>query len=416
MITSGEGVPTGGTAIEVAFFTESYLPTRDGVAHEVSALARALTRLGHRVRVYAPNPVVGAPPEHTVVDGVPVLRVRSLPVPMYGEYRWALWPFPALRGERIAEDVDVIHLHTPGILGSAAFLSARRWNKPLVGTFHTNVWEMRNSFPPSLPVRLFFRAAWWYTLGTYWRCDAVTAPTEPAREALVRSARKPFARPVEVVPNGIEVDRFRPGVATPDWRARCGLAAGPLLTFLGRLTQDKGVHRFLDAVAAIGDRTDVTAIVGGVGPEEPNVRRRIDDDPRLRGRVRYVGPVAEEEKAALLAQTDLFVLPSTSDTSSIALLEAMACGAACVASDRGGPSEIVQDGRTGRLVPVLSEGALARSLRELLDDDAERHRLATAGRAWVVATASIDRTARRFISLYELLLAERGHGATGDAP
>jgi starch synthase len=218
------------------------------------------------------------------------------------------------------------------------------------------------------------------------------------------------------VPNGIEVDRFRPGVATPDWRARCGLPEGPLLTFLGRLTQDKGVHRFLDAVATLSGRTDVSAIVGGVGPEEPTVRRRIVEDPRLAGRVRYVGPVAEEEKAALLSQTDLFVLPSTADTSSVALLEAMACGAACVASDVGGPSEVVQDGRTGRLVSVRSEGALARAVAELLDDSAERRRFASAGRAWVVASASIEQTARRFISLYELLLTERRHGATGDAP
>ncbi|MCI4322258.1 MAG: glycosyltransferase [Thermoplasmata archaeon] len=402
--------------MEIAFFTESYLPTRDGVAHEVSALAGALTRLGHRVRVYAPNPVIGAPPRREVVDGVPVLRMRSLPVPLYQEYRWTLWPFPALRGERIAEEVDVVHLHTPGILGSAAFISARRWHKPLVGTFHTNVWEMRHSFPPTLPVRLFFRAAWWYTLGTYSRCDAVTAPTAPARDALLKGARKPFARAVEVVPNGIEVDRFRPGVTTPDWRARCGLPEGPLLTYLGRLTQDKGVHRFLDAVANLSGRNDVSAIVGGVGPEEPSVRRRLADDPRLAGRVRYVGPVAEEVKAALLSQTDLFVLPSTADTSSVALLEAMACGAACVASDVGGPSEVVKDGRTGRLVPVLAEGALAKAVSELLDDSAERRRLASAARAWVVGSASIEQTARRFISLYELLLTEKRHGAAGDAP
>jgi 1,2-diacylglycerol 3-alpha-glucosyltransferase len=381
----------------------------------VSALAGALTRLGHHVRVYAPNPVIGAAPTHAIVDGVPVLRVRSLPVPLYQEYRWALWPFPALRGERIAEDVDVIHLHTPGIMGSAAFLSARRWHKPLVGTFHTNVWEMRHSFPTTLPVRLFFRAAWWYTLGTYTRCDVVTAPTAPARDALVRSSRKPFDRPVEVVPNGIEVDRFRPGIDRPDWRARCGLPNAPLATYLGRLTQDKGVHRFLDAVASLSDRADVSAIIGGVGPEEPEVRRRIAEDPRLTSHVRYVGPVAEEEKAALLAQSDLFVLPSTSDTSSVALLEAMACGAAPVVSDVGGPSAIVRDGETGRLVPVLTEGALAQAMAGLLDDGAERRRLAAAARAWVVASASIDATARGVISPYEVLLSERRHRATGDA-
>ena len=402
--------------MDVGFFTDSYLPTRDGVAHEISALARALTNLGHHVRVYAPNPVVGAPPGHDLVEGVPVLRVRSLPVPLYAEYRWALWPFRALRSEHLGRELDVLHLHTPGIMGSAAFLSARRFDKPLVGTFHTNVWAMRGSFPSTIPVQLFFRVAWWYTLGTYWRCDAVTAPTDAAREALLRSAKKPFVRPIDVVPNGIEVDRFRPGVTSPDWRARCGLPAGPLLTYLGRLTEDKGVHRFLDAVGEIARRTDVSAIIGGVGPEEGAIRRRLAEDAELRAHVRYVGPVAEEEKAALLSQSDLFVLPSTSDTSSVALLEAMACGATCVASDLGGPKEIVRDGVTGRLVAVREPGALATALSSLVHDDAERRRLASAGRRWVVESASIELTARRFISLYELLLAERRPIGPRDAP
>jgi glycosyltransferase involved in cell wall biosynthesis len=382
----------------------------------VSALARALTRRGHRVRVYAPNPIVGAPPAREVVDGVPVVRVRSLPVPLYHQYRWPLWPFGSLRADGLAKEVDVLHLHTPGMLGSAAFLSARHYGKPLVGTFHTNVWEMRHSFPPTPLVRMFFRAAWWYSLGTYSRCDVVTAPTAPARDALIHGSRKKFARPIEVVPNGIEVDRFHPGVTTPDWRARCGLPDGPLVTYLGRLTQDKGVHRFLDAIAAIAGRVDVTAVVGGVGPEERAVRERLAGDPALRARVRYVGPVAEEEKAALLSQSDLFVLPSTSDTSSIAILEAMACGATCLASDVGGPSEIVQDGRTGRLVPVRTPSALSSAMLALVEDGAERHRLAETARRWVVESASIEITARRFISLYELLLSEKRHGVSGDAP
>ncbi|MCI4368357.1 MAG: glycosyltransferase [Thermoplasmata archaeon] len=397
--------------MEIAFFTESYVPTRDGVSSVVSALARELRSLGHGVRVFTPNPVKGAPPERVEVDGVPVVRVRSLPVPLYAQYRWGLFPFAQLRGEHFRTDVDVIHLHTPGILGSAAFLAARYFRKPLVGTFHTNVWEMRQSFAPTIPVRAFFRAARWYSLGVYWRCDIATAPTPLAARTLTEAARRPFRRPVEVVPNGIEVDRFRPGLAVPDWRGRCGLSGAALVTYLGRLTVDKGVHRFLDAVAQLSRRSDFHAIVGGAGPEEARIVERIRTDPRLSGRVRYVGPVAEEEKAALLAQSTVFVLPSTSDTAGVALLEAMASGAACIASDAGGPSDLIDDGRTGRLVAVDSPGALAQAISELLETPGDRERIARAAREQVLASASIGVTARRFISLYEVLLSERAHGA-----
>jgi glycosyltransferase involved in cell wall biosynthesis len=391
--------------MEIAFFTESYLPTRDGVSAVVSGLARSLQHLGHSVRVFAPHPVVGASPETTWIDGVPVVHVRSIPVPVYHEYRWGLFPIAQLHGQHL-RDVDVIHLHTPGVVGSTGFLASRYYRKPVVGTFHTNVWEMRRSFGGGPLAWLFFQSAWHWTLGTYWRCDLTTAPTAAARDALLEHASKPFHRPIEVVPNGIDLEKFRPGMTVPDWRERCGLGEGPMVTYLGRLTVDKGIHRFLDAVADVAARRPVVAIVGGSGPEEPEVRRRLRSDPLLAQHVRYVGPVAEAEKAALLGQSDLFVLPSTSDTASIVLLEAMACGTPCLASSIGGPAEIVEEGRTGMRVDPRDRAALSRSLQEILDDEARRRQFGRNGLEFVRQHASIEATARRFISLYELLLNE----------
>ena len=390
--------------MEVLFCTDSYPPIQDGVSAVTSGLARMLVRLGHSVRVIAPNPEAGAPSTEKVVDGVQIRRIRSIPVPLYGQYRWPVFPFRAAWGGWSARDADVIHLHTPGALGSMAFLMSRHYRRPLVGTFHTNLKEMETSVPRKFLVPFFFRVAWWYNLGTYLRCDVTTAPSIAARDALVSGSRKPFRHPVEVIPNGIDPSRFRPGARVPDWRTRCGLPDGTLATFLGRLTVDKGVHRFLDAVAASAERSsDLIGIVGGSGPEEASVRQRIASDPRLKSRVRYVGPVAEEEKAALLSQTDLFVLPSTSDTSSIALLEAMACGSMVIAPDSGGPAEIVDDGVTGRRVSMLEPGALAQALMELAERPDVRRAAGRQAAEFVRSHASLETMARRFISLYALL-------------
>jgi len=392
--------------MEVAFFTDSYPPMRDGVAAVTGGLARALARLGNTVRVYAPNPKPGPSTEETR-DGVTVRRVRTVPVPLYGQYRWPIWPFGLIRSARGVRDADVIHLHSPGPLGSMAFLTSRRFGRPLVGTFHTNIREMQESVPSKFLVPTFFRVAWWYNLGTYWRCDVATAPSSAARDALVAGARKPFLHPVEVIPNGIDVERFRPDTRVPDWRARCGLPSAPLVTFLGRLTVDKGVHRFLDAVETAIQRTDLVAVVGGQGPEEARVRERLAANPTLAAHVRYVGPVVESEKAALLSQSDLFVLPSTSDTSSVALLEAMACGTPVIAPSSGGAAEIVEDGVTGWRVPVTDPGALAAALGEILDAPEERRKVGAHAADFVRHTASLETMARRFISLYRLVGEER---------
>ncbi|MCI4372475.1 MAG: glycosyltransferase [Thermoplasmata archaeon] len=393
--------------MQVAFFTDSYPPMRDGVAEITGGLARTLVRMGVGVRVFAPQMRNGAASEETEEDGIPVRRVRSVAVPLYGQYRWPIFPFSVARETRGLSGVDVFHVHSPGGIGSGGFLASRRFDRPLVGTFHTNIREMQASVPSKFLVPQFFRVAWWWSLGLYWRCDLATAPSVAARAALEASVRKPFRRPVEVVPNGVDVGRFGPGLAVPDWRVRCGLPPRPLVTYLGRLTVDKGVHRFLDAVAEAAGSSDLVGIVGGAGPEERAVRARIASDDRLRTRVRYIGPVAEEEKPALLSQSDVFVLPSTSDTSSVALLEAMACGTTVVAPATGGAAELVEDGRTGRTVPVLEPGALARMLVELVEDPSERRALGARAREEVARNASLESMARRFISLYEHVIDTR---------
>ncbi|MGA8276225.1 MAG: glycosyltransferase [Thermoplasmata archaeon] len=402
--------------MQVVFFTDSYPPMRDGVAEITGGLARTLVRLGVNVRVIAPQMKNGAPSEETEEDGIPVRRIRSLAVPLYGQYRWPIFPFGLAREVVGLSQADVFHVHSPGGIGSGGFLASRRFDRPLVGTFHTNIRDMEASVPSKFLVPQFFRIAWWWSLGLYWRCDVATAPSVAARTALMESVRKPFRRPVEVVPNGVDVSRFGPGMQVPDWRTRCGFPSHPLVTYLGRLTVDKGVHRFLDAVAEAADSTQLVAIVGGAGPEERAVRARLAEDDRLRSRVRYIGPVAEEEKPALLSQSDVFVLPSTSDTSSVALLEAMACGTTVVAPSTGGAAELVRDGVTGRTVAVLEGGALSRTLVELIEDPAQRHALGARARDEVARNASLESMARRFISLYEHVLDSRRSNVGRPAP
>ena len=148
--------------MEIAYFSDSYPPMRDGVAQVTSDLARTISAQGHTVRVYAPRMTGGSTARTEVVDGVEVHRLRSLPVPLYGEYRWPVFPFRVV-GDA-ARGVDIVHLHTPGLLGTTGFLAARHARRPLVGTFHTNLDAMRESVPPKFLVPLFFRVAWWYNL------------------------------------------------------------------------------------------------------------------------------------------------------------------------------------------------------------------------------------------------------------
>ena len=384
-------------SLNVAFFTDSFAPTNDGVAKVTDSLARTLVRRGHNVTVFT---VGGSSEPRTEVrgDGVRVHRYFALPAPSYPQYRVALYPWVSMLSGR--GRFDVVHIHTPGFVGLAGRLAARRWGVPTVGTYHTNLSDMLRGSGKNRWSRAFFRTWGRFSIDLCRGCDLATAPTEGARAPLRGSGRVPLRRAPRVIPNGVDTTAFRPEIHEPNWRVRLGLPDASLVTFLGRLTRDKGVHRFLDAIQEVTVATPWVAVVGGEGPQRESMLARLKQQRDVGWRVRYVGPVREEEKAALLAQTEVFVLPSLSDTSSVALLEAMACGAPCVVTSRGGPAEIARSSSCGIVVDPESPGELRAAIERLLTDRALRRELSVRGHQWVTRNASADSMAAAYVAAY----------------
>lgn len=401
--------------MRIAFFSDTFLPVNDGVGHLVNALAEALVRQGHQITVFTSR-FPGSPRREMLPNGVEVLRASSLPLPHYPQYRTPVFPLTLLQGQQFGRRFDVVHVHTPFLLGTVGFIAARRWGLPLVGTFHTNLRDMRPSFPRNLLTALFFWVGGWYQSGVYWRCDVTTVPTEEARQVLQEITGKRYRHPIEVVPNGIETSRFHPGVRSPELSEKLGANGRPLVTFLSRLTLDKGIHRFLDALAGIPSEVPFLGVVGGTGVEEERARERVQREAGLRGRVMFLGAVPEEEKPALLAQSRVFVLPSTADTSSIVTLEAMASGAACAVTRQGGPRRLVREGENALLIDPEDPADIRNAIVSLLSRPALADRLARGGVAYVQSEASIDRTAREFLRLYAEAGEHRVRGRSATAP
>jgi glycosyltransferase involved in cell wall biosynthesis len=399
--------PPRGKSLRIAFFTDSFPPTHDGVAEATAALSAELSAEGHELTVFTVRSP-GQRRRERLANGVIVRRHLSLAAPNYPEYRVALLPYASLLLSR--NKFDLVHIHTPGFVGLAGFLAARRWGIPAVGTFHSDLGGMLAGAGKSAATRAFFRAWARFNVDLCLHCDVATAPTAAARAPLeaVRDSRR---RSV-VIENGVDVDRFRPTVTSPDWHDRFGVPPDrPFVTFLGRLTRDKGVLRFLDAMEDLSPEVPSFAVVGGAGPLRATVAARFSHGSVLADRGRFVGIVPDQEKAALLAQTRIFVLPSLSDTSSVALLEAMACGAGCVVTNRGGPAEIARRSEAGVLVDPEDIRALRRAIQQLLEEPTRTAAVAAAGMAWVRREASIQRSVSLFVRLYRETLAERERAA-----
>jgi glycosyltransferase involved in cell wall biosynthesis len=235
--------------------------------------------------------------------------------------------------------------------------------------------------------------------------------------AQVRDRFPAFADRVATVPNGVDVDRFRP-------RARHD--RGRRILFVGVLSPHKGVHVLIEAFQAIADAVP-DAVLDLVGPEQvltPSMLGPTDHDPttasivplmrpdypaRLRqqvrpdlvDRVRFLGPVRYADMAAHYASADVVVLPSVcQEAFGLPAVEAAASGVPVVATRSGGLPEVVVDGETGLVVDRGDARAIAAALLLLLGDEPRRRALGEAGRRRAEQRFGWDGTASTLLARY----------------
>jgi glycosyltransferase involved in cell wall biosynthesis len=210
---------------------------------------------------------------------------------------------------------------------------------------------------------------------------------------MIELARGLGIRRMRLWPKAVDSDRFRPGAATAAMRQRLtgGQPQAPLIVYAGRVSFEKRVDTFADAVRQLhAAKGGARFAVVGDGPALEWLKQRLAGTPTI-----FTGFLQGDELADAYASGDLFAFPSDSETLGFAAIEAMAAGTAVVAADAGGIPHIVKHGVNGVLVPPGRGDALAQKLGELIGDRGERERLAQAGRAealrwsWDAATMEL---------------------------
>ena len=210
---------------------------------------------------------------------------------------------------------------------------------------------------------------------------AVIATTEELRARAARLAPR-----VELIPNGVDLRLFRPWDSGRSERGR--------ILYVGRFSPEKNLATVVAAAALVGD--DATLRLAGSGP----LRAQLDAQARARGvPVEFLGVVEQTRLPAVYASSDVFVLASFTEGHPKVLLEAMACGLPCVASDCAGNRSLITEGETGLLFDPHQPEALAACLRRIFGDPALAARLGTAAREMVVARYDLSALVAREIAL-----------------
>ena len=324
-----------------------------GVQNHIRDLAEFLIDNGHHVEVLAPATESEDLPDYVVSAG------RAVSIPYNGAVARVLFGVGAnsrVRSWINDGDFDLLHLHEPAI-PSLSLLACWAGEGAMVGTFHAAAKYQKAIF-------------------------AIGPILEPvieklsARIAVSESARLTLTAHLEtdaiVIPNGIYAENYRDGSSRPEWQ-------GNTIGFLGRFEEDrKGLPVLLDALPIISRFIpDIRVLIAGPGDSE-EVLAKVD--PQLRNRVEFLGKISEEDKADFLASVSLYIAPNTGGESfGIILAEAMAGGAAVVASDIPAFADVLGNGQYGALFESENSENLAKVIIDLLRDETKRRELAAAG-------------------------------------
>lgn len=374
--------------VRVGIFTDSYLPRISGVVRSIEASVAELRRQGHHATILAPG-YRGY--RDTDTD---VVRFRSVRAPGVPDFPLAIPVARRLVASMRGRRLDVIHTHTPFLMGVAGRYAARRLGLPLVFTHHTMYAEYVHYVPVVSP-RLSREVVTRYTVRYCNGCALVIAPSEAVRRWL--HARGVTA-PVEVLPTaGLELARF--SRLNPAWvRPRFGIPPeSSLVISVGRLGREKRFDVLLEAFARAARGASARLLIVGGGPEA-NDLAALAAQHGIAGQVIFAGPLDHDRVLDCYAAADVFAFASPTETQGLVVVEAMAAGLPVVAVGDGGVAEVVSDGQTGLLV-ALDPEALGAAIRRALDDPVLRRRLGQAGREAARGFA-IEAITRRLVGLY----------------
>ena len=349
--------------LRIALVTGNYNYVRDGANQALNRLVEYLLRQGAQVRVYSPTTDEPAfEPQGDLVS------VPSLPFPGgRGEYRFPLALSPRVRRDLAEFAPNVVHVASPDVVAHRAVSWARRRGLPVLASVHT---RFETYFR-------YYNLAWLEPAVVallrrfYRRCDALVAPSESMAQ-LLRDQRMNYD--IDIWSRGVDREIFHPNLRSLAWRQELGIGDDEVVVgFHSRLVMEKGLDVFADTIDELRRRGEqFRVLVVGDGPARGWLEARLPQAV-------FAGFMSGQDLGKAVASMDVLFFPSTTETFGNVSLEAMACGLPVVAAAATGSQNLVDHGKSGRLIPPGAVHQFAEALRLYIDDADLRARHGAAG-------------------------------------
>lgn len=361
--------------MNIALFSDSYLPTKSGIVTVVVQLRKILTELGHHVVIVTVSPHGY---ENSEDDDPNVLRVYSIPAPV-GDNQYIAFPHKKVVVDFLKQhNIQIIHSHTEFYIAHAAKSAGKILHIPVVATTHT-MWEdfyKYYLFPMGrmVPVKVIRKIV----KRLYKKFYALINVSDKAREYFKSPFMLPFT-PSVVIPNAIDTESFLAKKFTEEdrlsLRKELGLSENDVtLIFVGRIVEEKRVAELFDVISRImKKRANVKMVFVGSGSmsyELENKTKALN----LTGRIVFTGFVNWENLALYYSAGDIFVTTSLSEMHSMTALEALLSHLPIVARRDESFNDTIFHGRNGYLADTDEE--MDDFILDLVDNPEKRKKFA----------------------------------------
>lgn len=364
--------------MKIAFFSDNFFPELSGITDTILTTSKELMARGHEVcyvgPYYAPAQYAVASrqypqtPEDDLVQGACIVRVPSIKMPLSptGQSRFA---FSTGASFEFLDKFkpDIIHTNSPYGVGREAVHAAKRYNTPLIGTNHTAIEDF---FPIGLQTIMRKWDAHYYN-----NCAFTSAPYQ---KLLERMGEMGFGGKGHAVSNPADLHEFAPPSAEErkEHREAFGVT-GPVILYAGRLGTEKRVEVMVRATALlVKEFPDITFMATGHGAARPSLER-LTQRLGIAKNVRFTGYLSRAALPHAYKAADMFGMTSTSDSQSLALMQAYSTGLPAVtARARGLPDYTPAE--VGFLITPGSAEEFAEKAATLLRDEVLRKKMGTA--------------------------------------
>lgn len=376
--------------MRIALLTETFLPKMDGIVTTLCQTVRQLGELGHQVLIFAPDAGI------TEFEHFRVVGMKSRAFPLYPELRLAL-PRASMRDILLEFRPDVIHVADPALLGIAGLYygggkDGGALRVPLVISYHTDLPKYLHYYGLG-----FLEPYVWKVLRIRHRRATINLCTS---SQMVNQLKEHRIEAVALWPGGVDAHLFHPLRKSSEMRCRLteGNPGNPLLVYVGRLSAEKNLESLRAVLHAF---PSVRLALVGDGPHRKSLEEHFKGLP-----VHFTGFLYREELAAAYASSDIFVMPSRTETLGLVVLEAMCSSLPVVAARAGGIPEMIENGVSGYLVETEAEaidriGELLRS-KQKRDAIGERAREQASEQSWRDATLLLLEHYRHAIEMQAL--------------